>query len=90
MSLRILGSIICAGMFALAIVTLAQNAPQITFNSDFKVAQNMTQPTPADVRSKVSKSKVKKRKGDKGTGNGGAGKPAPAGGVGPPDPGKYL
>jgi len=78
-------------MFALATVTLAQNAPQITSNSDFKVVQNMTQPTPADVRSKVSKSKVKRKtKGDKGSGNGGAGKPAPAGGVGPPDPGKYL
>ena len=92
MAFRILGSVMCVGLFALATVTYAQNAPQITSNSNVKVAQGTTQPGPADAPAKTSKSKVaKKVKGGKGTGNGGAeSRPvAPAGGSGPPDPGKY-
>ena len=91
MAFRILGSVMCVGLFALATLTHAQNAPQITFNSNVKVAQGTTQPGPADAPAKTSKSKVKKVKGGKGTGNGGAeSRPvAPAGGSGPPDPGKY-
>ena len=91
MSLRILGSVICVGLFALATVIHAQDAPQTTSNSNIKVAQGTTQQGPADAPAKTSKSKVKKAKGGKGTGNGGAeSRPvAPAGGSGPPDPGKY-
>jgi hypothetical protein len=91
MAFRILGSVMCVGLFALATVTHAQNAPQITSNSNVKVAQGTTKPGPADAPAKTSKSKVKKVKGDKGTGNGGAeSRPvAPAGSSGPPDPGKY-
>jgi hypothetical protein len=93
MAFRILGSVMCVGLFALATVTHAQNAPQITSNSNVKVAQGTTtQPGPADAPAKTSKSKVvKKVKGGKGTGNGGAeSRPvAPAGTSGPPDPGKY-
>src|SRR3974390_3532571 len=65
MSFRILGSVMCVSLFALATVTHAQNAPQTTSNSNVKVA--------------------------KGTGSRGpeSRPPAPAGGSGPPDPGKY-
>ena len=86
MSPRILGSAICASVFAVATVMHAQNAPQITPNPNVHVAQGSTQPTPAHSK----KSKVKKAKGDKGTGSPGAGSQQPAPAVGPPDPGKYL
>jgi hypothetical protein len=91
MSFRILGSVMCAGLFALAAVTHGQNAPQTTSNSNVNVAQGTTQPKPADAPAKTSKSKIKKAKGAKGMGKGGAeSQPAaPAGGFGPPDPGKY-
>jgi hypothetical protein len=91
MSFRILGSVMCAGLFALAAVTHTQNASQTTSNSNVNVAQGATQPRPADAPAKASKSKVKKAKGGKGMRNGGAeSQPAaPAGGFGPPDPGKY-
>ena len=55
MSFRILGSVMCAGLFALAAVTHAQNAPQTTSNSNVNVAQGTTQPRPA-APAKVSKS----------------------------------
>jgi hypothetical protein len=82
---------VCVGLFALATATHAQNAPQITSNPNVKVAQGTTQSGPADAPAKTSKSKVKKVKGGKGTGNSGAeSRPvSPAGGSGPPDPGKY-
>jgi hypothetical protein len=91
MSFRILGSVMCGGLFALAAVTHAQDAPQTTSNSNVNVAQGTTQPRPTDAPAKVSKSKVKKANGGKGMGNGGAERQpaAPAGGFGPPDPGKY-
>jgi len=91
MSFRILGSIVGVSLFALTIVTHAQNAPQTTFNSTIKVAQAATQPGSAEVTAKTSKSKVKKAKGGKGTGSGGPeSRPsAPSGGSGPPDPGVY-
>ena len=91
MSFRILGSVMCGGLFALAAVTHAQDAPQTTSNSNVNVAQGTTQSRPADAPAKVSKSKVKKANGGKGMGNGGAARQpaAPAGGFGPPDPGKY-
>jgi hypothetical protein len=91
MSIRILGSVMCVSLFALATVTHAQNAPQTTGNSNVKVAQGTTQPGPAGA-AKTSKGKLKKGKGGKGTGSGGpeSRPPAPAGGSGPPDPGKYL
>jgi len=92
MSFRILGSVMCVSLFALATVTHAQNAPQTTANSNVKVAQGTTQPGPAGAPAKTSKGKVKKAKSGKGTGSGGSESrpPAPAGGSGPPDPGKYL
>ena len=92
MSIRILGSVMCVSLFALATVTHAQNAPQTTGNSNVKVAQGTTQPGPAGAPVKTSKGKLKKGKGGKGTGSGGpeSRPPAPAGGSGPPDPGKYL
>ena len=92
MSFRILGSVMCVSLFALATVTHAQNAPQTAANSNVKVAQGTTQPGPAGAPAKTSKGKVKKAKGGKGTGSGGpeSRPPAPAGGSGPPDPGKYL
>ena len=91
MSFRILGSVMCVSLFALATVTHGQNAPQRTSNSNVEVAQGTTQPGPADAPAKTSKSKVKKAKGGKGTGSRGpeSRPPAPAGGSGPPDPGKY-
>jgi hypothetical protein len=91
MSFRILGSVTCVGLFALAAVTHGQNAPQTTFNSIVKVAQGTTQPGPADAPAKTSKSKVQKARGGKGTGSGGPESrlPAPATGSGPPDPGVY-
>jgi hypothetical protein len=91
MSFRILGSVMCVGIFALATVIHAQNAPQTTSNSNVNVAQGATQPKPADAPAKTSKSKIKKAKGAKGMGKGGAEsqRVAPAGGFGPPDPGKY-
>lgn len=86
---RALGSAICASIFAVATVTLAQNASQITPNSNINVAQGTTQPAP--THSKASpKSKVKKAKRDKGTGSPGAKSQQPVPAVGPPDPGKYL
>ena len=92
MSFRILGSVMCVSLFALATVTHAQNAPQTTANSNVKLAQGTTQPGPAGAPAKTSKGKVKKAKSGKGTGSGGpeSRPPAPAGGSGPPDPGKYL
>ena len=54
MSFRFVGPTICAGIFALAIVTNAQNAPLITSNPNFNVAQGTTQPTSEDARSKAS------------------------------------
>jgi len=92
MSLRILGSVMCVSLFALATVTHAQNAPQTTANSNVKLAQGTTQPGPAGAPVKTSKGKVKKAKSGKGTGSGGSESrpPAPAGGSGPPDPGKYM
>jgi hypothetical protein len=91
MSFRILGSVTCVSLFALATVTHGQNAPQTTSNSNVKVAQGTKQPGPADAPAKTSKSKVKKAKGGKGTGSGGpeSRPPAPAAGSGPPDPGVY-
>ena len=87
MSFRILGSVMCVSLFALATVTHAQNAPQTTANSNVKVAQGTTQPEPA----KTSKSKVKRAKGGKGTGTGDpASRPSAPQPAGPPDPGKYL
>ena len=65
MSLRILGSVICVGLFALATVIHSQDAPQTTSNSNIKVAQGTTQQGPADAPAKTSKSKVKKAKGGK-------------------------
>jgi hypothetical protein len=92
MSFRILGSMMCVSLFALATVTHAQNAPQTTSNSNVKMAQGTTQPGPAGAAAKTSKGKVKKAKVGKGTGSGApeSRPPAPAGGSGPPDPGKYL
>ena len=90
MSFRILGSMMCVSLFALATVTHAQNAPQTTSNSNVKMAQGTTQPGPAGAAAKTSKSRVKKAKGGKGTGNGGPQSRPPAPAVGPPDPGKYL
>jgi hypothetical protein len=92
MSFPILGSVICASLFVLATVTHAQNASQTTSNSNIKVAQGTAQPGPAEAPAKTSKSKVKKAKGGKSTGSGGpeSRPPLPAGGSGPPDPGKYL
>ena len=91
MSFRILGSVMCVSLFALATVTHAQNAPQTTSNSNVKVAQGTAHPEPAEAPAKTSKSKVKKAKGGKGTGSRGpeSRPPAPAGGSGPPAPGKY-
>ena len=91
MSLHIRGSAIGAGIFALATVTHAQNAPQIASNPNIILAQGTIQPAPADAGTKPSsKSKVKKPKhGTEGRPEGSP-QPAPAGGVGPPDPGKYL
>ena len=91
MSFRILGSVMCVSLFALATVAHAQNAPQTTSNSNVRVAQGTTQPGPAEAPAKTSKSKVKKAKGGKGTGSGGPeSRPAaPAASYGPPDPGKY-
>jgi hypothetical protein len=79
----------CVGLFALVTVTHAQNAPQMTSNSNAKVAQDTTQPFSATAKS--SKSKIKKAKGGKGTGSGApeGRPPAPAAGSGPPDPGVY-
>ena len=71
MSIRILGSVMCVSLFALATVTHAQNAPQTTGNSNVKVAQGTTQPGPAGAPVKTSKGKLKKGKGGKGTGSGG-------------------
>jgi hypothetical protein len=90
MSFRILGSVMCVSLFALAPVT-APNASQTTLNSNAKVAQGTTQPGPAEPPAKPSKRKVEKAKGGKGTGSGGSESrpPVPAGGSGPPDPGKY-
>src|SRR3974390_2202935 len=91
MSFRILRSVMCVSLFALATVTHAQNAPQTTSNSNVKVAQGTAHPDPAEAPAKTSKSKVKKAKGGKGTGSRGPQRrpPAPAGGPGPPSPGKY-
>jgi hypothetical protein len=91
MSFRILGSVTCVSLFALATVTQGQNAPQTSSNSNVKVAQGTTQPGPTDALAKTSKSKVKKAKGGKGTGSNGpeSRPPAPAAGSGPPDPGVY-
>ena len=85
MSFRILGSVMCVSLFALATVAHAQNAPQTTSSSNVKVAQ-----ATAEAPAKTSKSRVKKVKGGKGTGNGGPQNRPPAPAVGPPDPGKYL
>ena len=71
MSFRILGSVMCISLFALATVTYAQNAPQTTSNPNVKVTQGTTQPGPAEAPAKTSKSKVKKAKGGKGTASGG-------------------
>jgi hypothetical protein len=91
MSFRILGSVTCVSLLALATLTHGQNAPQTTSNPNVKVAQGTTQPGPAEAPAKTSKSKVKKAKGGKGTGSGGpeSRPPAPAAGSGPPDPGVY-
>ena len=87
MSFRILGSVMCVSLFALATVTHAQNAPQTTSNSNVKVAQGTAHPEPVEAPAKTSKSKVKKAKGGKGTGSRGpeSRPPAPAGGSGPPE-----
>ena len=85
MSFRILGSVMCVSLFALATVGHAQSAPQTTSSSNVKVAQ-----ATAEAPAKTSKSRVKKAKGGKGTGNGGPQSRPAAPAVGPPDPGKYL
>ena len=92
MSVRILGSVMCVSLFALTTVTHAQNAPQTTGNSNVKVAQGTTQPGPAGAPVKTSKGKLKKGKGGRvrGAAVQRVRPPAPAGGSGPPDPGKYL
>jgi hypothetical protein len=91
MSFRILGSVTCVSLFALAAVTHGQNAPQTTLNSNVKMAQGTTQPGPAGAPAKTSKSNVKRAKGGRGTGSGGpeSRPPVPAAGSGPPDPGVY-
>jgi hypothetical protein len=91
MSSHSLGSAIGAGIFALAAVTHAQNAQQTAFYSNIILAQGTVQPAPADAGAKPStKSKLKKPKPGTEKRPGASPQPAPAGGVGPPDPGKYL
>jgi hypothetical protein len=91
MSLHIRGSAIGAGIFALAAVTHAQNAQQIASNPNIILAQGTIQSAPADAGAKSSsKSKGKKPKQGTEKRPGGSPQPAPPGGVGPPDPGKYL
>jgi hypothetical protein len=91
MSLHILGSAIGAGIFALAAVTHAQNAQHIASKPNIILAQGTNQPAPADAGAKSSsKSKVKKPKHGTERRPGESPQPAPAGSVGPPDPGKYL
>jgi hypothetical protein len=88
---HILGSVIGAGIFALAAITHAQNAQQIAFYPNIILAQGTVQPAPTDAGAKPSsKSKVKKPKPGTEKRPGVSPQPAPAGGVGPPDPGKYL
>ena len=89
MSLHIIGSAIGAGIFALVAVTHAQNAQQIASNPNIILAQGTIQPAPADAKTS-SKSRVKKPKHGTERRPGGSPQPAPAGGVAPPDPGKYL
>ena len=86
MSFHILGS----GIFALAALTHAQNAQQIASNPNIILAQGTIQAAPADAGAKSS-SKIKVKKPKHGTERrpGESPQPAPAGGVGPPDPGKY-
>jgi hypothetical protein len=47
MSVRVIGLALCAGVFAFATGTLAQNAPQTTANSNLTLAQATTADTPA-------------------------------------------
>jgi hypothetical protein len=63
MSFRILGSVMGAGLIALASTAHAQNAAQMTSSSNVTVAQTTTQPGPAEAPAKTAKSKAKKAKG---------------------------
>jgi len=86
MSFRIVGSVMSAGLFALAAATPVQIAPKTAGLAGITLAQ-ATQP--ADASTKTAKSKVKKKQhqnSGSGSGSGTASpQPAPTG----PDPGKY-
>jgi hypothetical protein len=93
MSLHMIRSSIGAGIFALAALPQAlphaQNAQQVASDLNVILAQGTIQPAPADAKP-ASKNKAKKPKHGTEKRPGGTPQPAPAGGGGPSDPGKYL
>ena len=89
MSLHSFQSVIGAAFFALATLTHAQ----IISRPDVVLAQDTMRPADPGLQSSSttnSTTKIKKPKRNSESRPGRNPHPAPAGGAGPPDPGKYL
>ena len=86
MSFHIPGSVMGAGLAALAMVTVAQTTSLTANGPNLQLAQATLQPGPVDAK---TAKKTKKQKSGQGAGNSAAGSGQPAPHVGPPDPGKY-
>jgi hypothetical protein len=91
MAFRLFGSVMSAGIIALATVIPAQNAMPTASNPKVKIAQGAIDPKPTDAPANTSRSKTKKAKSHKNNGNGGVEnkRTAPTGGTGTSDAKPY-